>query len=118
MIGESFKSSGIILKYGGKGKWAAIVKFFDAGFCEDKSTEGQLHTRYFVNIETAIDTIVEDATRMGIEFMVNDTGRRCLVGFEYGESADWPMPTGWKQILRDQAERIGYASVYGEDGLE
>ena len=108
MVGTKYKSRGIILKYYGDDKWSATVEFIDSGFCDDLSTEGKLYTRYFVPIETAIDTIIIDAARLGIEFVDGDWGGRVLIAYHDGESEDWPMPDDWEEIFKSQADRIGW----------
>jgi hypothetical protein len=100
MIGKNFYATGIILKCYGKDKWAAQIKFFDSGFCDDRSTEGELTTRYFIDIETAIDVIREDAEKMGIKISP------VLMGYGDGEDEKWPMPENWKDILQEQAKRL------------
>lgn len=108
MIGDGYWSTGIVLKYSGDGKWSASLDFYDDGFCDDESTEGNLHTRYFVGIETAIDTLIADAKTLGIRF-VNPTGDNPrLYAYGDGESKEWPMPKGYDELLSQQARRIGY----------
>lgn len=86
MIGTQYQAHGITLHYGyaGEGRtgWQATVRFRDAGFCDDDaclhhvSTEGELHTRYFVagggdqvTSATAAATVIKaDAERLGIAF--------------------------------------------------
>jgi hypothetical protein len=106
MIGDRYWSAGIILKYG-HSAWSAQVDFFDDGVLKDECTEGNLRTRYFVSIELAIDTVKADAERLGIEFLTPS-----LLGYCDGLSEDWPMPKGWRGLLIEQAERIGWNCHY------
>lgn len=116
MIGEAYWSTGVTLKWFKDDRWTAEVKFFDSGFCEDKSTEGHLITRYYINIQTAIDTIIADAEKIGIEFKKNEDGQAMLFGKHDGLSEDWPMPSNWRQILIEQAERIGWKASCSKHG--
>lgn len=85
MIGHSYRSTGITLRYGigvanGLDGWAAEVKFHDDGFgspdfalnAGQVSTEGELRTRYFVSAGdgregavAAAQAVRPDAARMG-----------------------------------------------------
>ena len=111
MVGERYWTTGITLKYN-NGTWAAELDFFDDGWCEDACSEGSLRIRYFVgDLPAAIDTLIADATRLGIEF----TDARTLYYWGDGEDTDhWPPPENWRQILREQVERLGWRNVYPE----
>ncbi len=149
MIGERFVSTGITVRYGYAGSrwtatgtlerwgWQATCRFHDAGFCDDDpnagliSTEGKLHTRYFVGdltgdetspqaveamgrvLGAAIDTVKRDAEAMGIQFGTSGVGPH-IYGHRDGEDAESPLPYGWRVLLREQAERIGWQSAYEE----
>lgn len=87
MIGPNYWTTGIKMRrydssHNGEG-WSAALEFLDDGFCSDQpragviSTEGTLHTRYFVHSEdmtatecavAAAKALVADAERLGIEF--------------------------------------------------
>ena len=72
MVGDKFWSTGVILKWNQySNQWAATIKFFDSGFCQDGSTEGEIHTRYYCDdINDAIRVVMEDAKKLGIVFNV------------------------------------------------
>lgn len=109
MIGESYWSTGIILRER-SGEWAARLEFMDDGFCEDKSTQGTLTMRYFGSLATAIDTLIKDAQKLGIVF-TGAGDEPCRLYYECdGESVDWPPPQNWREILRKQAQRIGWVT--------
>lgn len=96
-------------------QWQAVVKFYDDGFMEARSTEGELHTRYFIDgdergLDIALRTVRADAQALGIEFK---TKHVYIEGD--GTSAEYPPPANWKQILHDAAEGMGWRSVYSED---
>jgi hypothetical protein len=114
MVGEKYWSIGIVLKWNENHGWSATVDFMDDGFCDSQSTEGNLHTRYFGPVEQAIDVVLADAQRLGIEFKSNIAGKPFLLYTGDGENKDWPAPPNWKSILREQARRIGFTS-YLED---
>lgn len=118
MIGDTYWTTGITLKYDGRGKWAASIHFYDDGFCQDESTEGTLHTRYFVHAEVAIDALIADAAKMGIKLTKFNDGKPSLYAYDDGESKDWPMPDGWRELLAEQAERIGFYCPYTQTDEE
>ena len=110
MVGDHYISTGINLRYSryhDRDMWTATAKFMDAGFCDDLATEGEIHTRYFQPIETAIDTCRKDAESMGIQWgTVNGLPYLYIEGD--GESKEWPAPDNWREVLQEQAKRIGW----------
>lgn len=134
MIGSGYWSTGITVeyRYAGQGDygWAAKVAYLDDGFVDDNpgarniSTEGTLHTRYAVRdctdgtsaLAAVIDVIKADAERLGITWK---TPAIYYQGDGHIENIDdLPAPEGWRQMLRDQAQRIGWSSGrrYVEEG--
>lgn len=117
MIGDQYWSTGIVLRYGYAGgkrlAWVAYCEFLDDGLCQDEGTEGRLTTRYFVPLELAIDTLHKDATKLGIVFKAIIDKAPMLYYENDGDSKEFPPPDNWRAILREQAERIGWAT-YGE----
>lgn len=121
-------ATGITLRYrpAGEGRpesWAGGFDFYDDGFLDDDvdlrqiSTEGRLGTRYFVEgspaevaLAAVIDTLIVDASRLGIRFEGTVTDKPILYYDGDGENDDWPPPEGWKHMLRMQADRIGWDS--------
>lgn len=100
--------------------WNATVDFYDDGFRDDDtdawqiSTQGHLQTRYFVTdgehepgIGAALDALLRDARRFGIEFKDPQLYYR-----GDGESEDYPPPDGWRDMLAEQAERLGWRTPY------
>jgi hypothetical protein len=116
MIGDHYWSTGIIVKYGGRAEyqdeWAASLTFHDDGFAQKGTTEGTLTTRYFEPLAQAIDTIKADAEKLGIVFRPTVTRAPHIFAYEDGLSDDWPMPDGWRKLLHEQAERIGWDCIY------
>lgn len=114
MIDNQYWSTGIILRYGyagsGKNGWVAYCDFLDGGFCQDESTQGKLTTRYYVPLELAIDTLHEDATKLGIVFRAITDKAPMLYYENDGDSKEYPPPDNWRAILREQAERIGWVT--------
>lgn len=106
--------------------WAGTVEFFDDGWIGDDdadtghvSTEGVLRTRYEVTdgptasgLATVIDVLLADAERLGITFHATPDATPHLWYVGDGETRDYPPPTGWRAMLREQAERIAWAT-YG-----
>jgi hypothetical protein len=114
MVGEKYWSVGIVLKWNEYHGWSATVDFMDDGFCDLQSTEGNIHTRYFGPIEQAVDMVLADARKLGIEFKTSVTGKPMLLYIGDGEWGDYPPPPNWKAILREQAQRIDFYT-YSED---
>ncbi|MEU7978298.1 hypothetical protein AB0B63_07170 [Micromonospora sp. NPDC049081] len=129
MILESstgYWATGITLRwYGHRQAWAGHVDFYDDGFAGDDnadagkiSTEGRLHTRYYVRsggtttgIRTVIDTLIADAERLGITFG-GRTGKANLYYDGDSENTEFPPPQGWREMLTVEAERIGWECPY------
>lgn len=119
-------AGGITVRYRDEGRvqaWAGSVDFFDDGLGNDNvdtrqiSTEGTLRTRYFVESYSAeialaavIDTLIVDATRLGIRFRGTVAEKPELLYDGDSENAEFPPPEGWKHMLRMQADRIGWDS--------
>ncbi|MFI8351277.1 hypothetical protein [Streptomyces sp. NPDC085596] len=107
--------------YGG---WHAALEYTDDGFANNDpdtgqvSTEGTLHTRYPVRnakirsgLSVAVDTLLADAKRLGIEFIGTSAYPEPWLYYNGdGESAEHPPPTGWRETLAAEAERIGFRS--------
>ena len=133
---KSYWSTGIVVRwreYAGtiegvrRSGWGATVDYHDDGFCDDDpdarrvSTEGTLKTRYAVHdgetidgLTVVIDMLIADATRLGIKFRLAEGMPAALYYEGDGENAECPPPEGWRDMLRAQAERIGWAT-YGYD---
>jgi hypothetical protein len=133
--GSAYISTGITVSYreiaGRKdGKhcpgWGASLDFQDAGLAGDDdadtgavSTEGTLYTRYAVvdgdtrtGLSAAVDALIADAARLGIEFRNAGGPTPYLYYKGDGEWEDYPPPEGWREILAAEAERIGWTSPY------
>jgi hypothetical protein len=96
--------------------WAASIDFLDDGFANDDtdtgriSTEGSLRTRYHVSagrqtpaLTAAIDVIVADMERLGIEFQARNL-------FYDDRSGTFPEPNNWKRLHDGQVTRLGWSS--------
>ncbi len=103
MIGDKYWTTGITVKFLDTNRWKASVDFFDDGFCDDAATQGTLSTRYFVELGQALDTLIADVDRLGIEWRM-----KALYAFGDGNDAEWPMPAGWREMFEAQAERLGF----------
>lgn len=111
MVGERYWSTGITLVCNG-GKWSASADFQDDGFCQERSTEGKIWTRYqceSLTLAEVLDLLREDAERLGIAFrtLPGNVGPSLYYQGD-GEDQDFPPPEGWERLLADQAERIGW----------
>ncbi|WP_275558466.1 hypothetical protein [Streptomyces sp. 5-6(2022)] len=94
---------------------------------EKISTQGHLETRYFVTdtdipstplrpgenlsgLTVAVDALITDAERLGIDFMSWSDQQPMLYYKGDGEDADYPAPEGWRDMLKAEAERIGWGT--------
>ena len=121
MIGTNYWATGITVRHH-EGKWSATVEYLDAGFADDNadaqrvSTEGNLHTRYFLRdgehasaLTVAIDVVKADAERLGI---VWGTPGPFVYMKGDGEDETFPPPDGWRELVDAQARRLGWEPFY------
>lgn len=102
MIGQRYWATGITIHEDSGKRWSASLKFFDDGFCNQSSTEGELQLRYVVDdIFKGVDTLVEDARRLGIQF-----GTPTLSPMVYCDQ-DGEFETGDRPDLRTKANEVG-----------
>lgn len=106
MIGPRYWTTGITCKWfvsaiRGPG-WAAELKFFDDGFCDDVHGPAGL--------TAALDVLIADAGRLGIE--LGKASPPCLYVEGDGEDAGVLLPPDWEALLREQADRLGW-ETYG-----
>lgn len=122
--GTGYWSIGIIVRHQ-FGKWAATVEYKDDGFADDSaddmviSTEGKIHTRYFVEdgkyvdgLTAAIDAVKADAERLGIRWITTAIGGPHVHMEGDGNDPDWPAPDGWRDTVNAQSERLGWKPLY------
>lgn len=104
--------------------WSATVEYFDDGFVSDNtdagsiSTQGKIATRYAVRdgehtsgLTAAIDTVLADAERLGIEFRDEADGPYLYMHGD-GEWKDVDYPDGWRAVLAAESARLGWNSIY------
>lgn len=107
--------------------WYASLDYRDDGFADNDSetgrisTEGTLHTRYAVldsktrtGLSLAIDTLLTDAERLGIDFSHVTVGPFLYYKGD-GEDPDHVPPADWRNMLAAEAERIGWPSAYTKE---
>jgi hypothetical protein len=110
MIGDHYWTTGVTVKWDGRSKWSASLKFYDAGFCQDDSTEGRLTLRYFVDDITAgIKTLLVDTRALGItcdaiNLYVGEDGE--------GENDAPELPSNWRETLGAVARETGLQFLY------
>jgi hypothetical protein len=113
MIGERYWATGITVSWDGS-RWNADVDFYDDGFVDFGATQGHLGTRYgkegWAGLAAVVDVVKADAERLGIEFR-HITGEPPALWVP-GDGEDGGLPDGWQRQLADQAERLGWRSVY------
>jgi hypothetical protein len=125
MYKDKLYSVGIIVWYGYGGGtkygWWAKVEYEDFGHCDRGSVAGSIATKYADDIRYSINTIKADAEKLTIEFVETFPGPGpCLFYLQDGDSNDYPPPDGWRDLLEDEARRIGFHSIYklGCEGIE
>ena len=117
MIGEGYWSTGITVEYhdtdDGMPGWTAWVDFLDTGYAT-----GVLRTYQFTALAVVIDMIKVRAEQIGV------TWKSPAIYYK-GDGVvedinDLDAPEGWLQMLREQAQRLGWASGrrYVEQGTE
>ncbi|KAB1146846.1 hypothetical protein F7R91_14820 [Streptomyces luteolifulvus] len=103
--------------------WSALLDFYDAGFVSDRaehgeaSTQGTLRTRYYIRdsenvsgLTVAVDNLITDAERLGIDFRLWD-GRSPLLYYKGdGEDPEFVPPPNWRETLRTEADRLGWCT--------
>lgn len=114
--------------------WRASLDFYDDGHAGDDdaaaeriSTQGHLVTRYFVTdvvtprtsrrheatisgLSAAIEALLTDAERLGIDFMTWTDDRPFLYYRGDGEDPNYEPPQGWRETLNREAGRMGWRS--------
>lgn len=63
-------------------------------------------------LTVAVDTLLADAGRLGIELIGDPIHGPQLYYWGDGEAKDYPPPAGWREILAAEAERIGWQPAY------
>lgn len=119
MIGDTYWTTGIIVTFArpqpphnDPPRYGARLDFFDSGFAEDGSTEGELYVRYMqIDLGEVLDTLIADAARLGIEFRHTDDLPQLYVNGD-GEDPDEYLPADWREQLQVQADRLGW-TTYG-----
>lgn len=97
--------------------WAAAISWQDGRFCQPRTVEGTIRTRYFEEtLEKAIDAVVEVAESFGLPLgFTGSMGEMPLALYYKGDGGDpdYRPPCEWsacKQLLRDEARRRGWES--------
>jgi hypothetical protein len=137
MIGPQYWSIGIIVRAESSIKdstrlWGAHLKYLDSGFVDDDasipriSTEGLLQTRYSVAptgdqtdgdvLRAIIDTLIADANRLGIVFRAS--GGPSIYYHSDGEDPDHEAPPNWRDLVREQNERLGWQHCYANESVQ
>lgn len=112
MIGPAYWTTGVTLKPHGRG-WVVTLEFLDDGFAQQGSTEGTLRYRYVTkDLDEAIDTLIEDATRLGIQFGVGTLGPTVYIDGD-GEPPEGDRPD-LREVANEQARRIGWQQIYDQ----
>jgi len=106
-------SVGITLKFGYAGGglygWWAWVDFENSAEpVTDGCMSGRVSTKYGIDICKAIDQVLELCSQIGVEFIEHADCLPAVYYLQDGDSKDYPPPEGWREILKAQADRIGW----------
>lgn len=117
MIGESYWSTGIMLRWYADGnQWSISLNFLDDGFCDQSASEGTLKLRYLVDdLEAGINTLKADAERLGIRMVGPGTMAPTVYIEGDGEIDDMDYPPDWRELVNAQATRLGWQPCYTVD---
>lgn len=114
MIGQNYWATGVKIIYDGSAQWTARLEFFDSGFCQDASTEGVLHLRYFVSdIAAGVKTLLADARRLGIVNAVDFPRLHIYVEADGASSAN--LPADWRAVVAAVAAANDLESIYAKE---
>ncbi|WP_330172932.1 hypothetical protein OG875_04635 [Streptomyces sp. NBC_01498] len=122
-IAVTWVPASVLIGEGLYGGWHAVLTYYDDGFFDTDpetgqvSTWGTLRTRSPVRdakirsgLSIAVDALLADAQRLGIEFPA-DSGSGPQLGYEEDMDREYhPPPKGWRETLTAEAERIGFQS--------
>lgn len=112
MIGSQYWSTGPILHYYGDGDWGVVLNFFDDGFCNQESTQGEIRSRYISkDIDLLLKTILEDSKKLNIKLLEPN-----LFVYQDGEYKDLKeyanMPENWRENLSHYAKNHKLKWIY------
>jgi hypothetical protein len=106
--------------------WHVSLEYSDEGWADNDSERGQvstrgtLHTRYPVRdsktrsgLSIAIDTLLTDAKRLGIDFTRPDDQLPMLYHRDSSDGSGRPPPDGWRALIQAEAARIGWMICTG-----
>lgn len=100
------------------GAWKADLDFFSGSGFQRVSTEGEIRTNFIQDaalhssLPQCIDALLGCARDLGIR-VFDPAGRHVSLYYAGdGESEQFPPPEGWRDLLREQAQRLGWAT-YG-----
>jgi len=112
MHNNKLYASGIAVWHDGHEGWRAKVTFDDFGHCDRGSIHGHIATKYADELSYSVDTIKQDAEKLGIIFYsIPDFAPTVF----YPGDGEWPEylpPNNWREILRQEAKRIGFYCIY------
>lgn len=116
MIGSHYWFTGIVLtphREGEKLEWGIGAEFFDDGFCDRSSTQGELNLRYIIpdaELSEKLDVLVADMARLG--FQQNRKPGPTVYMKGDGEYSDIKYPDDWRERANAEARRLGWQECY------
>lgn len=113
MVGAQYWSTGITFQeFGRSGEYSVWCDFYDDGFATPESTEGRLDVRYVTkDLTHAIDTLKEDAERLGLRWGGDSIGPTVFVKDDGATEEDGDRPE-LRRLANEHARRLGWHATY------
>ncbi len=106
-------STGIKLAFNPHAGWCATVEFTSMLFAAPDCIDGTIGTRYHdQDLSKVIDRVHSAALKIGVLFMRNAAIQPHLYVDGDGEDPAVELPADWREIVRAQCDRLGWASCY------
>lgn len=106
-------STGIKLKFDPSHGWVASIDFSTWEHAAATCIEGSIGVRYFSrDLTKTVDLAMEAAKTIGVVFR-DETGiEPCIYVEGDGEDPTVLLPPNWRQLVREQCDRLGWKTVY------
>lgn len=113
---KQINSNGVKLKFDPSHGWIATVEFSTWEHATDSCIEGSIGVRYFHrDLSRTVDLAVAAARTIGVAFHDKPGIEPCIYVEGDGEDPTVHLPANWRQLVREQCDRLGWKSVYQDD---